>query len=100
MKATTEQLGQVDRAGVPSDLGVFPPASWPQSSLGALASTSPRRRRVHRGYGIEVQEDELGWVSAQCLYRMRCECGRAWFELELPKLVQCPACLRLNAVTL
>jgi hypothetical protein len=100
VKATAEQLSYVDRAGVPSDLRVFPPASQPQSSSGALASTSPRRRRVHRSHGIEVHEDELGSVSAQCLYRMRCECGRAWFELELPKLVQCPACLRLNVVTL
>jgi hypothetical protein len=99
VKATAEQLSYVDRAGVPSDLRVFPPASRPQSSSGALASTS-ERRHVHRGYGIEVHEDELGSVSAQCLYRMRCECGRAWFELELPKLVQCPACLKLNVVTL
>jgi hypothetical protein len=48
--------------------------------------------------GIEVQEEELGAVTAQRLYRMRCECGRSWFELELPKLVKCPACLRLNLV--
>jgi hypothetical protein len=98
VEETAEQLLYVHRADVPSDLKAVPPASRPQSSSGALASTS-RRRLVHRGYGIQVHEDELGLVSAQRLYRMRCECGRAWFELELPKLVQCPACLRLNVVT-
>jgi hypothetical protein len=96
MEETAEHLICVRRADVLSDLKAVPPASGPQ---GALASTS-RRRCVHRGYGIEVHEDELGLASAQCLYRMRCQCGRAWFELELPKLVQCPACLRLNVVTL
>src|SRR2546430_9126243 len=28
----------------------------------------------------------------QRVYKMRCECGRSWFELELPKFVTCPAC--------
>jgi hypothetical protein len=39
-------------------------------------------------------------VKAQRVYQMRCECGRAWFELELPSLVQCPACAKLSAVSL
>jgi hypothetical protein len=47
-----------------------------------------------------VFEDELGTVSAQRVYKMRCECGRSWFELELPKLSKCPACLRLNLVVI
>jgi hypothetical protein len=50
--------------------------------------------------GIEVQEEELGQITAQQMYRMRCECGRPWFELELKRLVQCPACRRLNVVSL
>ena len=50
--------------------------------------------------GIEVQEQELGQITAQRMYRMRCECGRPWFELELKRLVQCPACHRLNLVSL
>jgi hypothetical protein len=29
---------------------------------------------------------------------MRCECGRSWFELELPKFVKCPACHKLGLV--
>ena len=50
--------------------------------------------------GIEVQEQELGQITAQRMYRMRCECGRPWFELELKRLVECPACHRLNLVSL
>jgi hypothetical protein len=49
--------------------------------------------------GIEVQEDELGQITAQAMYRMRCDCGRPWFELELKRLVQCPACRKLNLVS-
>ena len=49
--------------------------------------------------GILVREEELGTVRAQRLYKMRCECGRSWFELELPTLVECPACRRLCLVS-
>jgi uncharacterized Zn-finger protein len=48
--------------------------------------------------GILVQEDELSCATAQQLYRIRCECGRSWFELELKSLVKCPGCSRLNRV--
>ena len=47
-----------------------------------------------------VDLSTTGSVMAQRLYKMRCECGRSWFELELPRLVQCPACLRLNLVSI
>ena len=50
------------------------------------------------GGGIQVQEDELVAVKAQALYKMRCECGRSWFELELPRFVKCPACDKLGLV--
>jgi hypothetical protein len=49
--------------------------------------------------GIEVQEEELSAIRAQTLYKLRCECGRSWFELELPRLVKCPACDRLGLVS-
>jgi hypothetical protein len=48
--------------------------------------------------GIQVHEEELSLATAQCLYRMRCGCGRSWYELELKILVKCPACARLNRV--
>jgi hypothetical protein len=49
--------------------------------------------------GIEVQEEELEAVVAQRVYKMRCGCGRSWFEIELKKFVTCPACRRLGLVT-
>jgi hypothetical protein len=59
-----------------------------------------RKARFHlkNGGGIEVREEELTSVTAQALYKMRCECGRSWFELELPQLVKCPACDKLGLV--
>jgi hypothetical protein len=56
--------------------------------------------RKRQESGIEVREEELGQITAQRMYRMRCDCGRPWFELELKRLVQCPACHRLNLVSL
>jgi hypothetical protein len=48
--------------------------------------------------GILVQEGNLGSAIAERFYRMRCECGRSWIELELKKLVKCPACSQLDRV--
>ena len=48
--------------------------------------------------GIEVHEEECSAVTVQRLYQVRCECGRSWFELELPKFVRCPACHKLGLV--
>ena len=48
--------------------------------------------------GIEVHEEEWGTVFAQPVFKMRCECGRSWFELELKQFVECPACRRLCLV--
>jgi hypothetical protein len=48
--------------------------------------------------GIEVREQELGVVYAQRLYKLRCECGRSWFDLDLPEITECPACHRLAIV--
>ncbi len=49
--------------------------------------------------GIEVREEQWCTVTAQHVYKMRCECGRSWFELELPKFVKCPACHQLGLVS-
>ena len=51
--------------------------------------------------GIEVSEyseQELCRITAQRVYVVRCECGRRWFELDLPGLVECPACHRLGSL--
>jgi len=50
-------------------------------------------------HGIVVSEEELRSIKAQRLYKMRCECGRSWFELDLPTLVECPACKKLGLVS-
>jgi hypothetical protein len=49
--------------------------------------------------GIEVHEEEWGTVTAQLVYKMRCECGRSWFEVEFLEFVQCPACHKLGLVS-
>jgi hypothetical protein len=49
--------------------------------------------------GIVVSVEALRSIKAQRLYKMRCECGRSWFELDLPTLVECPACKKLGLVS-
>jgi hypothetical protein len=58
-----------------------------------------KRRGEEADLGIEVREEELGTVQAQQMYKMRCDCGRSWYELELRKLVQCPACHKPGLVS-
>ncbi|HEY6456162.1 MAG TPA: hypothetical protein VIY90_12885 [Steroidobacteraceae bacterium] len=95
MKPRTARLGDIRAAGVRSASrpGAPPVKSPPQMLESAF------HRHAGKDDGILVQEDELGSVTAQHLYKMRCECGRSWFELELPKLVKCPACQRINLVS-
>ena len=68
------------------------------STVHSLAATRARSRRESTG-GIEVQEEELGSITAQRLYKMRCGCGRSWFELQLPNLATCPACSKMGLVS-
>jgi hypothetical protein len=65
---------------------------------GTLEMRKPKFAQKNGG-GIEVLEEELRAIKAQSLYKMRCECGRSWFELELPRVVKCPACEKLGLVT-
>ena len=80
MKERTTYLGDFPQRGPPADLNLPVPQSATDS-------------------GIEVHEEEWGTVTVQQLYKLRCECGRSWFELELPKFVRCPACHRLGLVS-
>jgi hypothetical protein len=77
-------------------LNVVPPVSA-QAADEALVFGTPRTADVTPG--IEVQEEELEAVVAQRVFKMRCGCGRSWFELELKKFVTCPACRKLGLVT-
>ena len=77
MKERTTYLEKFPQLGRRADLNVTPPETATNSE-------------------IEVHEQELGKVTAQLVYKMRCECGRSWFELELLKFVECPACHKLG----
>jgi hypothetical protein len=80
MKERTTDPGDFPQLGRRTDLNLPAPQSAPDS-------------------GIEVHEEEWGTVAVQRLYKLRCECGRSWFELELPKFVRCPACHKLGLVS-
>jgi rRNA maturation endonuclease Nob1 len=71
----------------------------PKSNVSILR-TRGARTGVGDKNGIVVQEEQLTSIRAQLLYRMRCECGRPWFEVELPKLVACPSCGKRGVVVL
>jgi len=73
------------------------PASSPQ--LGRRADPNVTPAETATDSGIEVHEEEWGTVSVQRVYKIRCDCGRSWFELELPKVVKCPACHKLGLVS-
>jgi hypothetical protein len=98
VKERTARLASVQPASLRAALKVVPVTAELKAPPLTPRSASPSRS-AHKGEGIEVKEDELGQITAQRMYRMRCECGRPWFELELPRLVQCPACRRLNLVS-
>jgi hypothetical protein len=70
----------------------FPP-------LGRRAGLNVAPPRSATANGIEVHEEKWGTVTVQHVYKMRCECGRSWFELELPRFVRCPACHQLDFVS-
>ena len=62
-------------------------------TIRAHTRVSPRESE-----GILVEENELSSATAQQMFRIRCECGRSWFELELKQIVKCPGCARLSHV--
>ena len=64
----------------------------------APAETAKRQALAKMPEGVEVGEQELGLVEAQLMYRLHCECGRAWFDLDLPQFVTCPSCGKLSLV--
>jgi hypothetical protein len=74
-----------------------PPANFPLLVRRVELKVAPTETATVSG--IEVHEEKWGTVSAQHVYKMRCECGRSWFELELPKFVKCPACHKLGLVS-
>jgi hypothetical protein len=75
-----------------TDAGKGPPLGRRAGLNGALPRNATAR-------GIEVHEEKWGTVTVQHVYKMRCECGRSWFELELARFVRCPACHKLSFVS-
>lgn len=67
--------------------------------LGRRADLNVGPSKTANDTGIEVHEEEWGTVTAQVVYKMRCECGRSWFELDLLKFVECPACHKLGLIS-
>lgn len=99
MKERTARLPSIPEGSARGSLRVVPSRAEVKTAPQASRSAGPHRAG-QKAEGIEVQEQELGQITAQCMYRMRCECGRPWFELELPRLVKCPKCHRLNLVSI
>jgi hypothetical protein len=95
MKNGTAHRGNGRSAASPAGLSIV-------SADSDTATTSNLRAPANvssMDSGIVVREEELIAVKAQRLFKMRCECGRSWFELELPKFVECPACKKLGLVS-
>jgi hypothetical protein len=86
-RATTTQAAGLSIVSAESDTATTSNLRAPSSAVSSMES------------GIVVREEELKAVKAQRLFKMRCECGRSWFELELPKFVECPACKKLGLVS-
>jgi len=91
-------LGNFRQLGRRESLNVVPPQTATKNPSSVPVARA-QRRSGETDSGIEVHEEELGAVTAQRMYKMRCECGRSWFELELPRVVECPACRKLGFVS-
>ena len=96
MNERTSHRSNLGQLGRRVGLNVVPPQTVTKDPSSAPLA---RARRRETDSGIEVHEEELGTVTAQRVYKMRCQCGRSWFELELPRLVSCPACRKLGLVS-
>jgi hypothetical protein len=94
----TAVLGNLRQIGRRAAANVEPAQNAPKDPSSA-APPRLKRRGEEADLGIEVREEELGTVQAQQMYKMRCDCGRSWYELELRKLVQCPACHKPGLVS-
>jgi len=90
------QLG-INVPGDPRTWGVWL-VKEPQSGRRAEPAVAAPQSTTYSG--IEVREERMATVTVRAVYEMHCECGRFWFELELPKFVKCPACHKLGLVFL
>ena len=68
-----------------------------ENRLSALDLYCQKREAIENG--VQVLEEQLATVTAQRMYKLRCECGRSWFELVCPTIVHCPACHQAGLVS-
>jgi len=57
-----------------------------------LGDTARLPRITRMPPGIEVLEERAGVAVGQWVLRVRCQCGRGWFELEAVEAATCPRC--------
>jgi hypothetical protein len=62
------------------------------------AGDAPKVRRMPEG--IEVFERQIGLAAGQWVLRVRCQCGRSWFEVEEVHWSTCPRCSLLVRVNI
>jgi hypothetical protein len=97
MKDVTAQRPSSRSARERAGLSMVPPQ--PATKNASKQNVAQSQQISSLESGIVVSEEELRSIKAQRLYKMRCECGRSWFELDLPTLVECPACRKLGLVS-
>jgi len=59
---------------------------------------TPKVKRMPEG--IEVLERQVGLAAGQWVLRVRCQCGRSWFEVEEVHWATCPRCSLLVRVAI
>ena len=63
-----------------------------------VTASTPKVKRMPEG--IEVRERQVGLAAGQWVLRVRCQCGRSWFELEEIHWATCPRCSLLVRVNI
>jgi hypothetical protein len=63
-----------------------------------VTEATPRVKRMPEG--IEVRERQVGLAAGQWVLRVRCQCGRSWFEVEEVHWATCPRCSLLVRVNI
>jgi hypothetical protein len=96
----TDQLSALDSYCLQQlQAGAKPaPMQAPVKRPARVPPTAGFRRTELQANGMEVREERLATVTAQRMYKMRCECGRSWFELVCKQIVHCPACHQAGLV--
>lgn len=63
-----------------------------------VTAKTPKVKRMPEG--IEVLERQVGLAAGQWVLRVRCQCGRSWFEVEEVHWATCPRCSLLVRVNI